>query len=768
MHRLATWRLLAATILALALCARSSAETPLYEEDPYDQITLNAANRHAVLKIKPLELSDAEIPTRPKVNDKLVIRLVDRPDSSFEVAWRSIVKIERFGQLVLERANALAAEGELDEAYDHFQYLEQNRPNTPGLGKAMEDYLYAEASQAERRQRYDEAVATLRELYRRNPKRPGLDQALSVATDKLISRYAEASDYLSARTLLGALATELPDHPVVLRWQTRLKAEAAALLTQAQAAIAAGRLSEAAALSRRLIATWPQLPGARELAETTHGRYPRVVVGVVTPATDLMPGRLTDWAARRASRLVYRTLTEYAGPGSAGGEYICPVGKIAAESLGRRVFIQVRPDIRWAHGNASLTGLDVSRRLLALADPTDAAFRLDWADLLAAVSVHDIYGVEAELRHAHVRPEAMLQTILTPQIGPSASGQPPPNGPFQMPVSSAREAVFTANTQYFAAEAGQPKEIVERHYASVTQAIAAMKRGDIQVLDRLNPWNLAAAGAVKDLTVESYAIPVVHCLIPNLRKPLLADRTFRRALAYGIHRKMILDQMLDGRETPGCRLVSSPFPAGIGVDDPINYALDDSIEPRPYEPRLAIALASIALQSQAPTPKGQKKATKAPRLVLAYPPDEVAQGACASIKRQLGLLGIPIDLQAFDGPLPDRLPDQIDLLYAELGVWEPLVDAQRVLGEGGLAGGCSPHMSLALRQLNQASDWRQARNRLCKIHRLLHDETAIVPLWQLVEHFVYHNDLKGIAPRPVSLYQNVEQWRMTFQYPADR
>jgi ABC-type transport system substrate-binding protein len=329
--------------------------------------------------------------------------------------------------------------------------------------------------------------------------------------------------------------------------------------------------------------------------------------------------------------------------------------------------------------------------------------------------------------------------------------------------------VFTPNPQYFAAEAGQPKEIIERRYASVSQAISAMKRGDVQVLDRLNPWNLAAVQAAKDVTVEAYGVPLVHCLIPNFRKPLTASRTFRRALAYGIHRKVILDQMCDGHEMPGCCLVSSPFPAGIGADDPINYALNPSIEPRPYDPRLAIALAGVALKSYSTAQKEQGKAAKTmPRLVLAYPPDEIAQGACMSIKRQLALLGITLELQALEGPLPQRIPEQADLLYVELAAWEPLADANRLLGENGLAGGCSPHMSLALRQLDQASDWTQVRDRLREIHRLVNDETAVVPLWQLTEHFAYHKSLKGVVPRPVSLYQNVEQWRPTFQYPAEQ
>ena len=76
------------------------------------------------------------------------------------------------------------------------------------------------------------------------------------------------------------------------------------------------------------MSVWPALPGARELLETVHEKYARVIVGVSAPATSHDPGRLNDWAARRTSRLIYRTLTEFVGPSPEGGQYVCPVGRM--------------------------------------------------------------------------------------------------------------------------------------------------------------------------------------------------------------------------------------------------------------------------------------------------------------------------------------------------------------------------------------------------------------------------------------------------------
>ena len=755
----------------VALCTTVWADTPLYELDPYDQITLDAANKNAVLKVRPLDLPDEQLPVRPKSSGRLLVRLIDSPDKEYEVAWRSIAKFESFDQLILNKAKDLAAQRKFDEAYDYFFFLERNRPSTPGLGEAIEDSLYEEAKQTHRQQDYDGSLALLRELHRRNPNRPQLDQALGRTTDVLVDRYVRETDFVAARTLLQNLATASPKHPVVSQWTDRLTDRAAPLLDQARTANDAGQFGKAAELVRQSLAIWPQLAGARELAESIQQEHPRVVVGVGTLAASVTPGRLDDWASRRASRLLYRTLTEFAGPSAEGGEYVCPVGRISSETLARRLAIELRPGIRWAQGDATLTNSDISRRLLAMADPHDPAYTVDWSDLLAAVSLNGVYGLDVELRRPHVRPEAMLRIVLTPYSTSLGSSESlPTNGPFVLQSRTPEETVFSANAQYFAAEPGGLMELVERRFASSTQAVLALRRGEIQVLDRVNPWTLASLQADSRLIVGPYALPLIHCLIPNVRRPLLRDRTFRRALVYGIQRHAILRQMLGGQDIQGCEVTSSPFLVPVGVNDPMGYASDPNIEPSPYDPRLAIALANVALDSYRASQEKQnenqdKQPASMPKLVLAHPAHEIAHTACLSIRKQLQLLGIPVELRPLENPLPMQIPDDVDLLYAELAMWEPTVDARRVLGQSGIGGRCSPYMSHALRQLDEAADWQQVRACLHRIHRSAHDDVAIIPLWQLTEHFACREGLLGIVASPVCLYQNVEQWRPAFLDP---
>ena len=316
--------------------------------------------------------------------------------------------------------------------------------------------------------------------------------------------------------------------------------------------------------------------------------------------------------------------------------------------------------------------------------------------------------------------------------------------------------------------------------------------------------------------------PIFAVSAPNDQSMLLADPRFRRALAFGIHRQAILSQIVAGQETPAAA-DQQPLPPGPWAADPMGYASDETIEPRPYDAaaghrpgeHLVAEAAGRPTEAQADrksrqgtsrqgTPASRRIQTRPPRtrpprtrprktrqqgprrqgreaqevrkpklppippLVLAYPPDEIARAACASIQLQLRMVGIEVELRPLDGALPDRVPDNVDLLYMELATWEPVVDARRLFGSDGIVGGTTRYMGLAAARADDAADWGQVRECLRRVHRICYDDVTIIPLWQLLDHFAVRRGLQGVGGKAVSLYQNVEQWRPTFQYPSEK
>jgi len=774
-----------------------SDETPLYEEDPYDRITLTKQYKERLLKVEPLKLPGRRLPRYPRPSFRLEVRLWDTPEKPYELRWSSIEKVELFEQIVLAKAVELVKQGEREKAYDYFQWLETKHPDLPGLKEAIGDYLYGEAAAQRDKGDYFGALAMLVTLYEHNPGYPKLADAFGAIEDKLLRQYDAARKYSAARRLLWDLRRRFDDHPTAVNWELELQRRAAGHLAEARRALAVGNFRRADRAMQEVVLIWPDLPGAREMVASLHREYPRVVVGVGSRAVSVDPRHRQDWSTRRSSRLIYRTLTEFLGPGSEGGDYRCPVGVIEIEPLARRLVIQIHPNLRWAQGNLTLTGVDVARRLLAMATPGSSRYRAAWSELFAGATVRDVYQVDVEMRRPHVRPDALLQTTLVPYTGTSArSSSEPTNGPYVIDKQSEDETIYVFNRRYFAAVPTQPREIVERHVRDDREAIQALGDGQIKVLDRVNPWRLAEFRSLKNVVVRPYAAPLVHCLIPNRKRPLMDEEIFRRALVYGIHRQGILNDLLGKKTVERCHVISGPFPRGDDYDDPLGYAYDVSIEPRPYEPALAIMLANVAVDmvaaaelrrsgetaEQKTPPKDppagkddqsskQKKPKKKKvdrktitRITVAHPPEAIARVACGHIKEQLKKIGIEVVLKELPpGPI-DRVPDDVDLLYAELPIWEPVVDSRALLAADGPARGASAYMTLVLRQLRHATDWRAVRPILRRIHRIAHDDVAVVPLWQLLDHYACHVSVQGIAEedgsRPVSLYENVEQWKL--------
>ncbi len=249
----------------------------------------------------------------------------------------------------------------------------------------------------------------------------------------------------------------------------------------------------------------------------------------------------------------------------------------------------------------------------------------------------------------------------------------------------------------------------------------------------------------------------------------MRQRGFRRALVYGINRSKILAEQILKRQTlAGCEVVSAPFSKGAGLSDPAGYAYDDDLQPRSYEPRLALTLSAIALRDVAmSTEPGAEGVKELPKLVLAHPADDIARLGCKAIQKDLEMINLKVTLREIPLGQPALMTESDDLLYVELAVEEPLVEARRLFGQPGIIGDASTYMSLVLRQVDTATGWNEARQALHDLHRLAYDEVSVLPLWQITEYFAYQKSLSGITPHPASLYQGVEAWRPTVPLPAE-
>ena len=483
------------------------------------------------------------------------------------------------------------------------------------------------------------------------------------------------------------------------------------------------------------------------------------MVGVSHPFRSSQPATLANWASRRADRLLRRRLVEFQGASAEGGDYYSPWGTMGQDDAGTTLTIELRGAAGGSSGRPHLTSFDVSRRILSLADPADPDHRATWAGILEGVAVQDIRRLDIQLRSSYVRPEALLQVSIDP------SGQELTKftgGSYEIDTQSEKETVFILQPEFSLTQRPQVREIVERHVTTM-QNVSQMKQGILDMVDRLEPIQVSQLQGVTDIVVQRYEIPTIHVLVPNTeRNPFLGSDTFRRALVYGIHREVILNELiLGGQDGNGCEVLSGPFPSGFSPDDPLGYANNYQLKPRPYRPFMALTLFRVAVDQV--TSRAKKLEQPVPELkplVLAHPDTEVARIACRAIVEQLKMAQLPCTLKTLPPGVAQPDDGEYDLLYMEWFVTEPIVDAARMFGTQGFASNVSPFLAHSVRQLDQVTNWREARRLLHKIHETVYDEAPIVPLWQISEHFAYHRRIQGFDDRTVSLYQNVEDWQV--------
>lgn len=735
----------------------------LIDQAPFDQITLDKANGSRVLRVEPLPAELRRPDVRPRPTDKLRLRLVET-GREYEVNWGHIAKVELYEQLVLAQTLQFLDEGRLDDAYDQIAFLLRYYPRISGLVGARQRYLYLAARAAADAGRWDAALGLVEELLSQQPPfqpragEPPVGPLLSAAADALLRRAIDAGEFMAARSLQERLVrryrTELGAS--AQKWQQTLEQLAMAQRDAAREHLAAGRLAQAWEAAMRMRAIWPQVPQGAALVDEIARRYPRVVVAVEHLAAGADARSLVDRAARRVARLVDAPLWSLEGLGSEGGIYQTQQAsderEPSGQSLKLRFSAQVDPS--WI--------VDYALRLVHSARDPEAPLAACWSDLLGEVRRTGPQELTLSLRQPHVLPEAFL-ALLPPRRASSADQAPLREGPgsYQPVESSAQQARYVARREGDA-RAGGPAEIVERAFDDPQAAVQSLLRGEVDILERVLPADLPALVGRPEVAVLPYAAPSVHVLLIRSAGPYVLSATFRRALLYGADREGLLrDVLLRGQSVPGCRVVSGPFAAPTSSRNDAAYAYDPQIEPRPYDPHLALALRFVAEQEVAAA--AREPTQPVPRrspLRLAHPAHELARLACRGLAEHWEQIGISCTLIELPPGQCDAPPGTCDLLYAELAAWEPLVDAARLFSPRGLVPQASPAVMALARQAARARNWPQARQHLLLLHRLVHEELPLIPLWQWQDQFAYRRGVEGIQTPRLDLYQHIVRWHI--------
>ncbi len=727
---------------------------PLIEREPYDLLRVASSKDGKPLRIKPINQPQLRGGTSER-NGQVTVELADMPGRKFQIAWRSVTSYQPFPQLLINDAKSNLQDKDFDLAFRYLQRLRGEYPNYPGADRLLEELLVQNALERFQEGALDEALGMLEEAKRKFPKRSGIDKSIESVGLRLVQQEIDDQQWQSARKLIERFEKVYGDKfsESIDRWRQDLARRSQRQMDRAKQQIEKKNFRAALESTQLALAIDPTIASGKEQLANLVRRYPQVRIATLAAGETVPPHGTLTWSGRRNKRLSYRDLTEIVGYGPEGGEYISPFGSVIRPVDRFELSIVLRDRL------TPVTGFDLSRQFQDPASQQDPILS-GLTPLIEKMAVREIRQVDLRLRLPHVRPEALLGFV--PRKGDVSQYPIPPNGPYRLLPVEEDGQCFVPEKDSILTAGRPPSEIQLLPFQTTTDAMLALEAGDVHMIDRLNPATAArlSVETPDDLVVDHYRAPTMHVLVPNLNNPYLKNRDFRRGLLYGINRQEILQsRLLGGKELDGCRLLSAPIPSGVSPDDPVSYGYDLSITPRSYEPQMSIALQKLAeIKLREDAEANNEALIPLSKLVIGHPDSEVSRQTCLAIVQYLKRLGLPCELKTVSPEATDPEAAEVDILYVEIQIAEPLVDVPRMFDRYIPNAHQTQYFQLALRQLGQSRDWQDVRERFWSLHRLAHDDLLIFPLFQLRDHFVYRRSLGGVGYQPMTLFQQVERW----------
>ncbi len=744
---------------------RAEDEVDMVDGRPFDRIYLDDFNRNETLDIVPL----LKPPVKPyPEREVLVFELMDEQGILLEVPFANVVNFSTFSDLLLEEAEQHIEAGKYAAAFRNLLYVYDRSNQDPGLADKLKRVLFLDARTNYEQGQYGLALSMFEDIFQRDPRfsvegieKTALELILD-CYDGLLKQHEEEARWSSIRGLLDSVGTKYGDLSAPLRdpWSQRLTSQNQTFQAEARRFLEQNDFMNARLAAGRALQVLPGDGTSQALMQEIVSAYPLLFVGVSQPALNPDPQRIDDWASRRVGRLTQRRIMEMAGFTDEGGRYVFPNGRFElADELGQvwRFVLASSGEQGASFGVPPLTAHELASLLIAWADPLTPGHHVPWARLVEKVSVLDASTVEIRLRVPFVRPEALLQLAY------AMPGQPAQNnGPYRITEQDNERTLFQANDRYPRPAGLQLPEIVERTYGSPSAAVEALLRGDVDVVDRIPSGDLGRLRETPGIEVRSYAVPTVHMLVPNPRNEFMKQAMFRIGLLRTINRDEIVREMIcRGQEIDGTLAIDSPFPVGTSDNDQIAYAVDPSIRPGVSNFLLGQLLVNGEKRRQEDVliRKGNNDAdVQLPELVLAFPKNEIASITCNAIASQWRQIGVRTTLLELPPGQTRPADDNYDFLYLEIACTEPLADADFLFGSQGAVKNVNPTVEQIVRRVNTSSSWRQTSSSLRQLHRQVLNSVAVLPLFQVREHFAWRTSVRGIGRDLIFLYQQVDRW----------
>ncbi|WP_037351225.1 peptide ABC transporter substrate-binding protein [Anaeroarcus burkinensis] len=411
----------------------------------------------------------------------------------------------------------------------------------------------------------------------------------------------------------------------------------------------------------------------------------------------------------------------------------------------------LRTGVTW-HDGAPFTAEDVRFTWEYIMNSKTQAISRDGYDRIRAVETPDPYTVVIKFREIYPDWVGLFKTILPKHL---LAGTDPNKGAFQRnPIGTgpfrlqewrmADGLVFVANERYFR---GKPKmdTIFYKIVPDETLLIAQAKSGEVDIAPHFGNQAYDQMRSQTNFQVFATPGPIWEQITFNMDHPLFKDLRVRQALALGLDRNLLAQQVLKG--------------TGVAAwaDQPaVSWAyVNEGIPPRDLKTAKEL-LAQAGWLAQ--NGNMLQKEGKPLAFALTVPSgNKQRELAAQAIVQQWKELGVSVQLQVVDAKNFEQTYRQRPFAAAFFA-WVRGVDPDnrlywhsRFVGQGGLnvAGWRNPQIDALTIQGATTPDMAARKEIYKQIGALMNTDVPVIPLYFRCQLDASKTGLNGFKPNPV-------------------
>ncbi|HET9030105.1 MAG TPA: peptide ABC transporter substrate-binding protein [Candidatus Aquilonibacter sp.] len=475
--------------------------------------------------------------------------------------------------------------------------------------------------------------------------------------------------------------------------------------------------------------------------------------------------------------LIYSYLTQYTPDGRSIGDVAINAPTIQNGGVrdgGRKVTFHLRHNAKWQDGSP-VTARDVLFTYHAIMDPANNVDSRYGFDRISSIAAPDPYTVVLTLKapfapivgyffggdsNYPLLPAHVLASLPNLNVA-SINSSPVGSGPYALESWQRGDRMtLRANALYYG---GKPaiEHLALPFVPDDSTRIEQLQTGEADAAFLLDASRIDQLRHIAGHRVVVTPVPYFYALAFNLRRPLQADPTVRKAIAMAID-----------RETLTRKISGGVYDADTAMRGLFTWAYDPSAKPPAFDPAGARAILAADGWKRGSDGIRVKNGRRLSMQLIFPNGSPMTNRFAVAIASAVKAVGIEMSLRGYerqqfiarDGP---ELSGQFDVsLYDYQGTFDPdaswlLACDQRSPGGFNLSGYCDKKMDALLTHAVSSFDPKVRIADYAAVQEQIQRDLPYLMLCQISEVDVIPSGMRGFAQPLLSPFSSVAAWRLS-------